>query len=56
MHICAKLKYFKIKMKMRLLNIDIKAASVTEAANRYVDKSSGSVRVSNEAICIVGKR
>ena len=30
--------------------------AVTEAASRYVDKSSGSVRVSNEAICIVGKR
>jgi SAM-dependent methyltransferase len=30
--------------------------AVTEAASRYVDKSSGSVRVSNEAICIVGKK
>src|ERR687891_1988005 len=30
--------------------------AVTEAASRYVDKSSGSVWVSNEAICIVGKR
>ena len=30
--------------------------AVTEAASRYVDKSSGYVRVSNEAICIVGKR
>ncbi|MGC1133427.1 MAG: methyltransferase domain-containing protein [Nitrososphaeraceae archaeon] len=30
--------------------------AVTEAANRYVDKSSSSVRVSNEAICIVGMK
>ena len=30
--------------------------AVTEAASKYVDKNSGSVRVSNEAICIVGMR
>ena len=30
--------------------------AITEAANQYVDKSSGSVRMSNEAICIVGKK
>jgi SAM-dependent methyltransferase len=30
--------------------------AVTEAASRYVDKSSGSVNVSNEAICIIGRK
>jgi ubiquinone/menaquinone biosynthesis C-methylase UbiE len=30
--------------------------AVTEAASKYSDKSSGSVSLSNEAICIVGKK
>lgn len=29
---------------------------VTEAANKFADKSSGSFSLSNEVICIVGKR
>lgn len=30
--------------------------AVTEAARKYADKSSGAVKLSNEAICIVGKK
>jgi hypothetical protein len=27
-----------------------------EAANKYTDKTSGSVKIRNEAICIVGRK
>lgn len=30
--------------------------AITEAVGKYIDRSSGSVSISNEAICVVGKR